>query len=203
MVINIVSIFYFFIILCAFLMVLSNNPIYSVFFLILILINTSILFILFNIVFLGLLLLLVYVGAIAILFLFIVMMLNIKNIEYQQNTYYWIGFGIFFIFGIQFIYFLLNTLIMYYPEYLLFNINMYSFNLTDLTIDELNNIYILKKIGMFLFLKYYIFIFFSGVLLLLALVGCIYLTNYKKGFSTRAQYNQLLRNTKLMNAHLL
>ena len=70
MIINFLSIFYFLIILSALLMIFSNNPIHSVLFLIAIFVNVSIICILFNIDFLGLLILIVYVGAIAILFLF-------------------------------------------------------------------------------------------------------------------------------------
>lgn len=203
MILNFVSIFYIFLITSSFLMILSNNPIYSVLFFISIFINTSIIFIFFNVDFLGIILLLVYVGAIAILFLFIIMMLNVKKIENENNTYLIIGFLIFSIFFIYFLYFLFNIFILYIPTFLSFNINSFSFiNYNSLT-DEFNNVFIVKKIGIFLFLEYYLVLFFSGILLLIALVGSIFLTNFKKGYSTKTQYNQCFRSNNLVNSHLL
>ena len=200
---NIITIFYILLLFSSFLMILSNNAIYSVFFLISIFINTSIIFILFNVDFLGIFLLLVYVGAIAILFLFIVMMLNIKKIENENNTYLILGFSIFSIFFIHFIYILFNMFFSYIPSNLLFNINEFFFyNYVNL-MDETNNITLIKKIGIFLFLEYYLFLFFSGILLLISLMGAIFLTNLKKGYSTKTQYNQCLRKNNLINSHLL
>lgn len=58
------------------------------------------------------------------------------------------------------------------------------------------------KIGIFLFLEYYLFLLFSGILLLISLIGAIFLTNLKKGYSTKAQYNQSFRKNNLINTHL-
>lgn len=201
--INVVSIFYVFIITSSFLMILSNNPIYSVLFFISIFINTSIIFIFFNVDFLGILLLLVYVGAIAILFLFIIMMLNVKKLENETNTYLIVGILIFSIFFIYLMYFLFNIFILYIPNYLSFNVNNLHFVNYSTVVDEFNNVLIIKKIGIFLFLEYYLLLFFSGILLLIALIGSIFLTNFKKGYSTKTQYNQCFRKNNLINIHLL
>ena len=72
--------FYFFstiTVLAATMVVVSRNTVYSVFFLILVFVSVSILFILIGAEFLGMIMLIVYVGAVAVLFLFVVMMLNI------------------------------------------------------------------------------------------------------------------------------
>ena len=72
--------FYFFstiTVLSAVMVVISRNTIYSVFFLILVFISVSSLFIMIGAEFLGMIMLIVYVGAVAVLFLFVVMMLNI------------------------------------------------------------------------------------------------------------------------------
>ena len=61
----------------SFLVVTLKNPVHSVLFLILTFFNCSALFVLLGAEFLAMLLLLVYVGAVAVLFLFVVMMLNI------------------------------------------------------------------------------------------------------------------------------
>jgi len=74
--------FYFFSSIAVFaaaMVTVSRNTVYSVFFLILVFISISILFILIGAEFLGMIMLIVYVGAVAVLFLFVVMMLNITE----------------------------------------------------------------------------------------------------------------------------
>ncbi len=72
--------FYFFstiTVLSAVMVIFSRNTVYSVFFLILVFVTVSVLFIMIGAEFLGMIMLIVYVGAVAVLFLFVVMMLNI------------------------------------------------------------------------------------------------------------------------------
>ena len=74
--------FYFFSSIAVFasiMVTVSRNAVYSVFFLILVFISISILFIMIGAEFLGMIMLIVYVGAVAVLFLFVVMMLNIAE----------------------------------------------------------------------------------------------------------------------------
>ena len=74
--------FYFFSSIAVFaaaMVTVSRNTVYSVFFLILVFISISILFIMIGAEFLGMIMLIVYVGAVSILFLFVVMMLNINE----------------------------------------------------------------------------------------------------------------------------
>ena len=74
--------FYFFstiAVFAAIMVTVSRNTVYSVFFLILVFISISILFIMIGAEFLGMIMLIVYVGAVAVLFLFVVMMLNITE----------------------------------------------------------------------------------------------------------------------------
>ena len=73
------------------LMVLCTSPIHSVLFFILIFFCSSLVFTLLHSDFIGLLFLMVYVGAIAVLFIFVVMMLNIKRIERDATTYLLVG----------------------------------------------------------------------------------------------------------------
>jgi len=65
--------------------IISGNPIHSVIFLILVFCNATGLLLLLKLEFLGMMFLIIYVGAIAVLFLFIVMMLNIKLNEINEN----------------------------------------------------------------------------------------------------------------------
>ena len=74
--------FYFFSTIAVFASVMvtvSRNTVYSVFFLILVFVTISILFIMIGAEFLGMIMLIVYVGAVAVLFLFVVMMLNVTE----------------------------------------------------------------------------------------------------------------------------
>ena len=74
--------FYFFSTITVFsavMVTISKNTVYSVFFLILVFISISILFIMIGAEFLGMIMLIVYVGAVAVLFLFVVMMLNVQE----------------------------------------------------------------------------------------------------------------------------
>ena len=74
--------FYFFSTIAVFsavMVTISKNTVYSVFFLILVFVSVSILFIMIGAEFLGMIMLIVYVGAVAVLFLFVVMMLNVTE----------------------------------------------------------------------------------------------------------------------------
>ena len=74
--------FYFFSSIAVFsavMVTVSRNTVYSVFFLILVFVTVSILFIMIGAEFLGMIMLIVYVGAVAVLFLFVVMMLNVTE----------------------------------------------------------------------------------------------------------------------------
>ena len=74
--------FYFFSTIAVFsatMVTISRNTVYSVFFLILVFVSISILFIMIGAEFLGMIMLIVYVGAVAVLFLFVVMMLNVTE----------------------------------------------------------------------------------------------------------------------------
>ena len=82
--------FYFFSLIAIFsalMVIASRNTVNSVFFLILDFISVSCLFIMIGAEFLGMILLIVYVGAVAVLFLFVVMMLNVA----QQKQSWFVG----------------------------------------------------------------------------------------------------------------
>ena len=69
------------ILLSAFITILSYNPIHSVFWLVMVFIQSAILFIILTYNYLGLIIIIIYVGAIAILFLFMIMMLDIFQLK--------------------------------------------------------------------------------------------------------------------------
>src|SRR5512139_2685065 len=69
----------------AVMVIVSRNPVHSVLFLILAFVNASGLFVLIGAEFLAMMLVVVYVGAVAVLFLFVVMMLDINFVELRQG----------------------------------------------------------------------------------------------------------------------
>jgi NADH:ubiquinone oxidoreductase subunit 6 (subunit J) len=81
----ILNLLIFFILVFAIKVVQNRNPIYSLLNLIFVFILTSIFFLSKNIEFLGFLLIVVYVGALAVLFLFVIMMLNLKHVSQEFN----------------------------------------------------------------------------------------------------------------------
>jgi NADH-quinone oxidoreductase subunit J len=179
-------------------MVISINPINSVLFLISTFFNTSIIFILLNVDFLGLLFIMVYVGAIAVLFLFIVMLLNIQKIEEDKSIYLTIGGVMLFIYILEFIFFIFYNTLNYFPIF--FFSDYHTFLFTNISyLDEFNRFTIVKKIGILIYYEYFIYIIYSGLILLLAMIGSIYLTNEKIGYSMKHQENQLNRDIYILN----
>src|SRR5580692_3168760 len=77
----------------ALMVIASRNPVHSVLFLILAFFNAAALFILLGAEFLALILLIVYVGAVAVLFLFVVMMLNVDFAELKRGALQYLPFG--------------------------------------------------------------------------------------------------------------
>ena len=89
--------FYFFsflVISSSVLVIFSNNAVHSVLFLIFTFFNSAILFILMNAEFLAMTIVIVYVGAIAVLFLFVVMMLNIAESAIKEGFLKYFPFGL-------------------------------------------------------------------------------------------------------------
>src|SRR5246500_1291227 len=87
----------------AIMVIAAKNPVHSVLFLILAFVNAAGLFVLLGAEFLAMILIVVYVGAVAVLFLFVVMMLDVDFAELRQGflNYLPIGFLIAFIFFIE------------------------------------------------------------------------------------------------------
>ena len=78
---------------CAFLVIAARNPVHSVLFLILAFVNAAGLFLLLGAEFLAMILIVVYVGAVAVLFLFVVMMLDVDFAELKQGFLQYLPLG--------------------------------------------------------------------------------------------------------------
>jgi NADH-quinone oxidoreductase subunit J len=153
---------------------MSVNPIESVLFLILAFCNTAAILFIFNVEFLGLLFIIIYVGAVAVLFLFIIMMLNIKKEEDSflklnifKNIYNNTKYLVFIFFVVILFLFLQNT---FFQE---------SFLRFDTTFDFVfifDKLYNIDVIGQVLFNYFLVCFLLAGLILLIALIGSIVLT---------------------------
>ncbi len=165
----------------------SKNTVHSVFFLILDFISVSCLFIMIGAEFLGMIMLIVYVGAVAVLFLFVVMMLNVaqqKNqwfISKESSKHIPIGMIISVV-----IFFELIIVIggwKYKPD--LFDINN-SLN----SLSQSNT----HSIGLVLYTDYIHVFQISGMILLVAMIGAIVLTFRKRsGVKIQSYIKQISR----------
>ena len=174
-------------IISAIMVTVSKNTVHSVFFLILDFISISCLFIMIGAEFLGMIMLIVYVGAVAVLFLFVVMMLNVAQ---QKNQWFaseesskHIPVGL-----------IISTLIFfeliivvggwkYKPDLFDLNNSMIEVNLSNT-----------HSLGQVLYTDYIHVFQISGMILLVAMIGAIVLTFRKRsGVKTQSYLKQISR----------
>lgn len=149
--------------------VFSKNPVHSVLYLILIFIITICFFFLLGVEYLSFVFLIIYIGAIAVLFLFIVMMLNIKTIEYNETFLKYLPIS-----GLLFIVSFLE-LSYIFDVNLLAGVNI-AFTYDSLwggLYEDFNPLFIIAFV---LYTYYFHLLILAGLLLLLAMVGSIMLT---------------------------
>jgi len=160
----------------------SNNPIHSVFWLILAFINAAFLLLLLGLEFLPILFCIVYAGAIGIMFLFVVMLLNIKLVEISENAtrYLPIGVIIGFIFLYQ-IYFVFTSEVTNYGT----SWEVYDFS----SLVEVSNI---EQMGQVLYTDYFLYFLVSSLVLLVAMIGAIVLCLYhEEGIKRQDIFSQV------------
>jgi len=157
-------------VLSALMVISAKNPVHSVLFLILSFVNAAGLFVLLGAEFLAMILVVVYVGAVAVLFLFVVMMLDINFIKLREGFLQYLPFGA--LLGIVLV---IELGILYLTD-TSSNINS---NLSSLepSINELENT---KMIGQILYTKYFYLFQICGIILLVAMIGSITLTLREK-----------------------
>jgi len=145
------------------------NPVHAILLLIIVFASSASILLILQAEFLALVFLVVYLGAIAVLFLFVVMCLNVKFVELNisQFNYFPINTLLIIIFTVQLTYFLYSTL------YIKFPISVSSYFTFIHYLDSYSNIQI---IGQSLFLFYFFPFLLVGAVLLLAMVGAILLT---------------------------
>ena len=179
--------FYFFsfiAVISAIMVTVSKNTVHSVFFLILDFISISSLFIMIGAEFLGMIMLIVYVGAVAVLFLFVVMMLNVAK---QKNTWFksstdsaHIPIG------------LLVSIIIFFEVIIVIGGWKYKPELSNkIVLSDITNTH---SIGNVLYTDYIHLFQLSGMVLLVAMIGAIVLTFRKReGLKRQSYFKQLSR----------
>ena len=183
-------IFSFIAIFSAIMVTVSKNTVHSVFFLILDFISISCLFIMIGAEFLGMIMLIVYVGAVAILFLFVVMMLNVAQQKSEwfasrdKSTHIPIG--------------LLVSLIIFFELIIVIGGWKYKPNLVNSISIEINpNATNTELLGNLIYTDYIHLFQLSGMILLVAMVGAIVLTFRKRsGVKKQSYLSQISRQKK-------
>ncbi len=183
------SIFFYFFsivaIISAIMVTASKNTVHSVFFLILDFISISCLFIMIGAEFLGMIMLIVYVGAVAVLFLFVVMMLNVAQ---QKNQWFLsktssrhIPIG------------LIISSIIFFELIIVIGGWKYKPDLIESTnmINEISNTH---SLGQVLYTDYIHIFQISGMILLVSMIGAIVLTyREREGVKKQSYIKQISR----------
>ena len=182
--------FYFFsivAILSALTVVSSKNPVHSVLFLILSFVNASAIFILLGAEFIAMILVVVYVGAVAVLFLFVVMMLDINFIKLREGFMQYLPIGS--LLGLV----LLAELIMIFLSKKFTSPVLVNYSNSPI-VSKIGNT---KDIGTVLYTEYFYLFQIAGLILLVAMIGSIVLTlRQRKGVKKQLIFNQVKVSSK-------
>ena len=184
--------FYFFSTIAVFasiMVTVSRNTVYSVFFLILVFISISILFIMIGAEFLGMIMLIVYVGAVAVLFLFVVMMLNITEQLTKRTSRRGLINNISVGSMVGVIIFLELLVVVGGWKY---KDTFVSLSATNLNLDISNT----HALGNILYTDYIHLFQISGMILLVAMIGAITLTFSKRENIKRQSYFDQIQREK-------
>jgi len=168
----------------AFAVISARNPVHSVLFLILAFFNAAGLFVLLGAEFLAMLLVVVYVGAVAVLFLFVVMMLDVDFAELRQGALQYLPIGS--VIGCL----LLAEMLMVVGGWSI-DPGMVGKGATPLAATTTN----VAAIGAVLYTKYIFWFQTAGLVLLVAMIGAIVLTLRHKAFVKRQDVSEQVART--------
>ena len=177
------------ILLSSLMVIFSRNPVHSVLFLILAFFNAAGLFVILHAEFLAMVLIIVYVGAVAVLFLFVVMMLDFKVSLEKSNILQYMPIGIFvgMVFISELIIVLINT-----------NLELKNIQILANPLSNFENLSNTEAIGSILYTDYLLYFQVSGIILLVAMVGSIVLTlRDREGVKRQSILQQLERTSQI------
>jgi NADH-quinone oxidoreductase subunit J len=176
------NIFFFFFsslsIIFSFFVIISKNPVHSILSLILVFFNAASLLIILGAEFLAMLFIIVYVGAVAVLFLFVIMMLNVKVTKLTSSIYRYLPIS--FIFGSIFLF---EFFMLFYLDLVSVNTNyLYLFennfvNEWSTSVVPVSNI---VALGQLLYTYFSYLFILSGIILLVSMLGAISLTLHRR-----------------------
>src|SRR5215510_6646324 len=155
----------------AFMVIAAKNPVHSVLFLILAFVNAAGLFVLLGAEFLAMILIVVYVGAVAVLFLFVIMMLDVDFAELRQGFLNYLPVGA--LVGIIF----LVELLLVVGAWAIGPGIPKSITAPIPPAEAYSNT---EALGLVLYTRYIYFFQIAGMVLLVAMIGAIVLTLHKK-----------------------
>jgi len=162
----------------AVMVIVSRNPVHSVLYLILAFVNASGLFVLMGAEFLAMILIVVYVGAVAVLFLFVIMMLDVDFSELREGFLEYMPIGL--VIGGVFLFELLLTVGFWV-------INPATSKAITAAIPS--NVSNTEALGLVLYTKYIHYFQLAGMVLLVAMIGAIVLTLRHKANIKRQDIN--------------
>ena len=181
--------FYLFAAVCiasAVMVIVSRNPVHSVLFLILAFVNAAGLFVLMGAEFLAMILVVVYVGAVAVLFLFVVIMLDVDFAELRQGFLNYLPVG--GLVGVV----LLFELVLVLGAWAIGPGIEHSFASPIPALDVKSNT---EALGAVLYTRYVYFFQAAGLVLLVAMIGAIVLTlRHKEGVKRQRAADQVARS---------
>lgn len=161
------------------------------FFLVLVFLTSALLLFLLEIEFVSLLFVLVYVGAIAVLFLFVVMMLDIKVTKYENDFLIYLPIGSFL--GIIFF---LEVFLTFHENFVPFS-PLTTRELYVNWLDSMDSLSNLEVLGQLLYTYYFFYFLIAGIILLLAMIGAIVLTlNFTQKAKHQFVFKQILREKR-------
>lgn len=184
--------------------VISNNPVESVLYLVLTFCNAAIILFLFNLEFFALIFLIIYVGAIAVLFLFIVMMIQIKEQPQSSILNYKKELAVYAIICLVLYIIIVEAYVLMAHSVPLSTesifIDGYSFatnSFNNFSVDQLTGI---ENFGQVLYNYFLIFVPVAGFLLLIALIGSIALTlEFTRSKEHTSSFKQLSRTDQFLS----
>jgi len=181
--------FYLFAGMCVasgFMVIAARNPVHSVLFLILAFVNAAGLFVLLGAEFLAMILVVVYVGAVAVLFLFVVMMLDVDFAELGQGFLDYLPVGV--PIGIVF---LIELLLVVGARAIGGEVP----HAITAPIPPISSVSNTEALGEVLYTRYIYFFQVAGLVLLIAMIGAIVLTlRHKEGVKRQRAADQVARS---------
>ncbi len=207
---------------CAFMVIAARNPVHSVLYLILAFVNASGLFVMLGAEFLAMILIVVYVGAVAVLFLFVIMMLDVDFAELRQGFLQYLPLGallgavaVLFLFVIMMLDVDFAELRQGFLQYLPLGALLFFIFVLELggvvftwafvpdisqslasPIQPLATVSNTAALGQVLYTRYIYFFQASGLVLLVAMVGAIVLTLRHKPNVKRQNVEEQVARTK-------